>query len=171
LLIQQLEANDMAAISQAVVDYTGLDARFFSDGMNRSVQCRERYPFDDRAAIEAAKADPNHIVRALASRMLEDWDDCGVWAVPAADAAEDNQVVTDKPTLVLAGELDPITPPAWGETTAAALPQATYVFFPGEGHGLTPTRCGESIVQAFFDNPGAPPPTGCVGGLDTPDWL
>lgn len=173
LLIQQLEASDMAAISQAVVDYTGLDAKFFSDGMNRSVQCRERYPFDDRAAIEAAKASqpPSDVMRALANGMLENWEDCGIWDVPAAEAAEDSPVATDKPTLVLAGELDPITPPAWGEGTAAALPHATFVLFPGEGHGLTPTPCGEEIVQAFLDNPGGPPPTGCVASLSTPDWL
>jgi pimeloyl-ACP methyl ester carboxylesterase len=41
----------------------------------------------------------------------------------------------EAPTLVLSGEDDPVTPPRWGDATAAALPKARHVVVPGMGHG------------------------------------
>ena len=40
------------------------------------------------------------------------------------------------PTLVLHGADDQVSPPAWGETLAAAIPGARLRVFPGAGHGL-----------------------------------
>ena len=40
------------------------------------------------------------------------------------------------PTLVLGGELDPITPVADSEDIAAAIPQAEVRIFEGAGHGV-----------------------------------
>ena len=74
------------------------------------------------------------------------------------------------PAPELAGEFDPITPPAWGELAASTLSNATYVFVPGIGHGATPEACPTLIIMAFLANPGAPPPTGCLGGMGPPNW-
>ncbi|GAA3666601.1 alpha/beta hydrolase [Nonomuraea antimicrobica] len=42
------------------------------------------------------------------------------------------------PTLVLHGEADPLVPPAGGRATAAAIPGARLVTYPGMGHDLPP---------------------------------
>jgi pimeloyl-ACP methyl ester carboxylesterase len=42
------------------------------------------------------------------------------------------------PTLVLHGEADPLVRPAGGRATAAAVPGARLVTYPGMGHNLPP---------------------------------
>jgi len=50
------------------------------------------------------------------------------------------------PTLVLAGELDPITPVADAEDIAAAIPNARLEVFAGAGHGVFRDRPDEAIA-------------------------
>jgi pimeloyl-ACP methyl ester carboxylesterase len=50
------------------------------------------------------------------------------------------------PTLVLGGELDPITPVADSEDIAAAIPQAEVRIFEGAGHGVFRDQPAEAIA-------------------------
>ena len=50
------------------------------------------------------------------------------------------------PTLVLGGELDPITPVADAEDIAAAIPQAELRIFEGAGHGVFRDRPEEAVA-------------------------
>ena len=50
------------------------------------------------------------------------------------------------PTLVLGGELDPITPVADSEDIAAAIPQAELRIFDGAGHGVFRDKPDEAIA-------------------------
>jgi 3-oxoadipate enol-lactonase len=53
------------------------------------------------------------------------------------------------PTLVLAGELDPLCGPAQARALAAALPHATVVIIPDAGHFLgveAPVEFKQAIV-------------------------
>jgi pimeloyl-ACP methyl ester carboxylesterase len=49
------------------------------------------------------------------------------------------------PTLVLAGELDPITPVADAEDIAAAIPHSELVVFDGAGHGVFRDKPAEAL--------------------------
>ena len=69
-------------------------------------------------------------------------------------------VQSSVPTLVMSGALDPVTPPGWGEQTAASLPASAHVVIPGTGHTAGSTGCGIRIIRAFID-------AGTVEGLDT----
>ncbi|MCC7369837.1 MAG: alpha/beta fold hydrolase [Chloroflexi bacterium] len=93
-----------------------------------------------------------------------DWQGaCALWPHVPFDAASRALVRSDIPTLIIAGELDPVTPPANGQRVAAGLSRATYVEVPAEGH--TPgvrTSCGREIIAAFLDQPTVPPDVVCV---------
>jgi pimeloyl-ACP methyl ester carboxylesterase len=56
------------------------------------------------------------------------------------------------PTLVLGGELDPITPPADSEDIAAAIPQAEVRIVEGAGHGVFRDRLEDAmaIIREFL---------------------
>jgi hypothetical protein len=64
------------------------------------------------------------------------------------------------PTLVLSGELDPITPPVWGEAITKHLANAKHIVIPGTGHTAGGTGCGMRIIRNFIDK-------GTTEGLDT----
>ena len=55
------------------------------------------------------------------------------------------------PTLVLSGELDPVTPPAWGEQVAKTLANSKHIVMPGTGHTAGGTGCGQRIIRNFID--------------------
>jgi len=72
-------------------------------------------------------------------------------------------VTSDIPTLILAGEGDPITPPAWGQMTAGHLSRATFYEFRGQGHWVTrSSRCALSITLAFWNDPSVAPDAACL---------
>lgn len=50
------------------------------------------------------------------------------------------------PVRVFQGGDDTLVPPAWGETLAGRLPDASYVVYPGEGHFVALTRRREVLA-------------------------
>ncbi|MDX1394290.1 MAG: alpha/beta fold hydrolase [Gemmatimonadota bacterium] len=60
---------------------------------------------------------------------------CRIWGARPADDDFWDPVESDVPTLVVSGEFDPVTPPAWGDAVAGYLPNSIHVVVPGGGHG------------------------------------
>jgi hypothetical protein len=97
---------------------------------------------------------------------------CDAWDSGQAGAVENEPVHSDIPTLVLAGEYDPITPPAWGQRTASMLENSSYFEYPGMGHGLSIAHnCPQEMMFAFWDDPTVAPDDACIAGLDLPDFI
>ncbi len=134
-----------------------------SDGMFLSVECSERFAFADPAAIAAdAAAHPR-----FTTYLDRDWHPaaCATWGAGTAEPADVAPVSSDLPTLLFAGELDPVTPPANARLAAETLTEATIVDVPGAGHGVTLIRCPSDIRDAFFLDPGRAPDTSCLATL------
>ena len=76
---------------------------------------------------------------------------CTLW--PAADlpAAYFEPVRSNAPALLLSGELDPVTPPRWGEEVLAGLSNARHVIAPGAGHGVIARGCADDVVAEFIE--------------------
>lgn len=60
-------------------------------------------------------------------------------------------VVSDVPTLLLSGRLDPVTPPKWGAMAAKTLPNSLHVVVPNAAHGCFSTGCARSLMADFID--------------------
>jgi hypothetical protein len=128
-----------------------------------SVECSERAAFADPALIAAdIAAHPR-----FGSYLERDWHPaaCAEWGAGVADATDIARVRSSIPTLVFAGELDPVTPPAYGELAASTLDHATLVRVPGAGHGVTLIHCPSDMRDAFFVDPAAPPDTTCLATM------
>ncbi len=54
------------------------------------------------------------------------------------------------PVLLLSGELDPVTPPEYGDQVAAHFPRATHLVAPGQGHIVTTRGCMGDLVSEFI---------------------
>jgi pimeloyl-ACP methyl ester carboxylesterase len=136
-----------------------------ADGVQYSILCREETPFDSyERLVELGNLMPPQIARGSVSSF--NYDLCAEWGVDPADAAEKEPVVSDVPTLILSGEFDPITPPAWARLAAETLSNSYYYEFPGLGHGIMRSnRCGFRIGNQFLEDPYTEPDASCIDEL------
>lgn len=144
----------------------------FSEGMNASVKCREELPFNDLGrAIKRLETAPEAIRAKLVGDAEYLFSDCEIWRVTPAGEIETMPVQSSIPTLILNGEYDPITPPAWGQIIAESL-TTTYNFtFTNVGHGVINTSsCANRIVVAFLEDPTQEPNANCIRSLPPPDF-
>jgi pimeloyl-ACP methyl ester carboxylesterase len=118
-----------------------------SYGMRLSVVCAEDIPFIDNDANTYSDTFlGDYAVREMVA-------DCGVW--PRGDIPDGyhEAVQSDIPTLVLSGDLDPVTPPRWGEQAARSLSRSKHVVLAGVGHGVEMVPCGSGLIEDFIKNP------------------
>jgi len=114
-----------------------------------------------------------HIGIADAGDLARAQDLCRAFGITKGDAGARDAVTSDIPTVVLAGEYDPITPPDWGRLAAKTLSRSHVFEFPGSGHGELFGRhdCAAAIAASFFADPSKDPDSGCVAGLGEPEFL
>lgn len=143
-----------------------------SDGMLYSVRCHDEIAFSSLDAFEAALADHPEltgIFEGAAGRMS--YEACAEWDSGQPDAVENEAVVSDIPTLILSGEYDPVSPPAWGQQAARNLENGYSFEYPGVGHGAsTVAGCPQEMMLAFLDDPAAAPDDTCIAGMAPPSF-
>ena len=97
-------------------------------------------------------------------RML--LESCAAWEYEKQDPGARRVASSDVPTLILAGQLDPITPPAWAYDTAMPLSNAWVAEVPGYGHSPTFSGpCPASMALEFLANPTGPPDDSCLAEM------
>lgn len=85
---------------------------------------------------------------------------CASWPRGEADPAAFAPVSSQAPVLLLSGERDPVTPPAYGEAVAAGLPNSLHLVAAGQGHNVFFRGCLPGVVADFLA-------AGSAAGLDT----
>ena len=109
---------------------------FLAIGQNFSVQCHEEVPYaDPDAVVAASEAFPRlaGLVDGAFTQSVYAFEFCPTWGAGVGDPIEALAVDSDIPTLVVAGQFDPITPPSFGEQVAARLTNAFFIEYPGLG--------------------------------------
>ncbi|WP_167475099.1 alpha/beta fold hydrolase [Nocardia arthritidis] len=92
-------------------------------------------------------------------------DVCIRW--PAVEHVRaDSAALPDAPVLVLAGDLDAITPVANSKRAAAQFPHATFISVPNLGHtpNEEPSGCVAGIVARFIET-ASPDPESCLDSI------
>jgi pimeloyl-ACP methyl ester carboxylesterase len=107
------------------------------------------------------------LVEMFAADVAQGFAICDAWDVDQSGPIEAAPVVSDVPTLILAGDIDPFTPPAWALDTAKTLSKAQVATFPGLGHGLFLANgltdgCVGNLVEQFLDKPSVRMDMACV---------
>lgn len=160
-VIAETETGNFDQLSLIFTNFL-INSEFISFGMYYSVNCQEEFAFSDREAVAANSERDADLIDYFA-----DWettfDSCDVWDVGVADEVEKDAVISDIPTLILAGEYDPITPIRWGLQIENNLEQDTFVPFPSVGHGVTTSDpCGAEIALQFINEPALTPEMSCT---------
>ena len=151
VLIEATHRGDYRALAtQAFVITEGIED--LAMGLNNAIVCTEDIPFlrdvdDDALAATYMGSAFMDIVTGV----------CEHWPRGFLDDDLREPVVSDRPTLILAGELDPITPPRYARQAAAGLSNAVEVVGRGQGHGMLMVGCVQRLMAEFLDidEPGA----------------
>lgn len=135
-----------------------------SQGMFYSVECHEAAIFGDYEAAAELVADyPGAVTAGLLASLEETFAICDLWGAGDGGEIESQPVFSEIPTLIVAGEYDPVTPARWAQLAGKTLPNHFYVEMPRGGHGVTfDDECGARIVRAFLNRPHQRPVTSCL---------
>lgn len=140
-------------------------------GMHMSVKCSDEASFTSYTQVEKAitSAQPQMARGTLNDARLT-LALCEGWKHSHPGKEENRPVRSAVPTLVLSGEFDPVTPPAWGQQAAKSLKNASFYEFPGLTHGVmyqndATDGCVSRVVTSFLEEPSSPPDDGCVRSL------
>ena len=118
-------------------------------GMHNAVLCTEDAPWfaDEDVTIDALEA------TYMGPMQLDALDAmCSVWPAGTIDEQFNEPLSTDIPVLLLSGEVDPITPPAYADLAAVDLTNALHLTGERQGHGLAPRGCTPDIIGDFVDS-------------------
>lgn len=144
-----------------------------SQGMANAVLCNDGHV---EVQVAAGRADLEaHPVLGSAvgsvevlERQAEICLELGMAPRPSTDYAP---VETDIPALLIAGDMDPITPPPLAQAVLPGFTNGTYVEFPWAGHGASRSvECAGEMLNLFFDDPTVEPDLGCVEEVEPPDF-
>ena len=148
LIVHRAAQGDFAPFLQQAIAPSIPD--FVADGMYLSVTCAEDVPFinqEEAAKLTAGNPFGNY-------RVFQQTRACQVW--PRGEIPTDflEPVRSNAPVLIFSGNMDPVTPPKYGEQVARYLPNSKHVVIPQAGHGvdgLTDPGCIDRIAIEFLD--------------------
>lgn len=148
----------------------GHDMIGMSEGFFQSASCAE----------EVALIRDGEIAPAVAGTFLGDFRVrrqkavCEGWPVRAAGPDLRAPVVSDVPALLISGERDPATPPAYGERVARTLKRARHVVVPDGSHfleGMQGADCVHGLITSFIEAGTAEKlDTSCLARMRRPDF-
>lgn len=154
LLLQRARAGDFTPFAEAAIQGSRGLKTSLRFGLLLSMTCTE-----DVARIRPEEIDRETAGSFIGSfRVKGQMAACSEW--PKAHIPEDyfQPFTSEVPVVLISGNLDPVTPPHWGEEVRRALPNSIHLVTPG-GH-TSMNDCLASIGGEFFKR-------GTVQGLDT----
>jgi pimeloyl-ACP methyl ester carboxylesterase len=148
LIIHHAAVGDFAPFLQQAIQPSIPD--FVADGAYLSVTCTEDVPFinqEEAAGLNAGNPFGDY-------RVFQQTRACGMW--PRGEIPTDflEPVHSNAPVLILSGNMDPVTPPKYGEEVAKYLPNSRHVIVPEAGHGmdgLSDQECVDQLIIDFLD--------------------
>jgi pimeloyl-ACP methyl ester carboxylesterase len=151
-VIATMHNRDSQRLSKVLESaFAAMAAAEVTRSTNLAVECRDRPDYREPLAAGASVLD-----RLQPYGLCDDWSDLGpAPLVPVATAV---------PTVVLAGEFDPVTRPSESKHVAARIgPNTHWIEFPRIGHNVRAfSPCGAKIAAEFIDNPAQLQDTSCT---------
>lgn len=158
LLVHQAATGDFSALGQASVSARFGIVRALAHGMFFSVTCAEDIPFIDPASI------PERTAGSFLGdyRVRQQMAACAVWPRADIEPGHRQAIRSGVPALLISGERDPVTPPAFAVRAARQLTHAVQVVVPFAGHGGD-EPCVQEIGRKFIERgSGAGLATSCL---------
>jgi pimeloyl-ACP methyl ester carboxylesterase len=113
-------------------------------GMQLSVLCSED------SELAADPADAGTLMGAEFAEFA--LAQCEVWPKRERPADFRAPLAGNVPVLVISGELDPVTPPRYGDEVIKALPNGRHLVLPGQGHNVIGIGCMPKLFAQFLES-------------------
>jgi pimeloyl-ACP methyl ester carboxylesterase len=123
-------------------------------GMFLSVACAEDIPLitpEDTATVSAGTFLGDY-------RVAQQVQACRFWPRGPLPEGFNEPVRSDAPTLIVSGDMDPVTPPSFGDHVLATLPHGVHAVLKSGSHSGT-DPCLEQLIEEFIS-------AGSAGKLD-----
>jgi len=134
----------------------------FKIGMQLAVVCSEDA---DRLRVDPADAGTVIGTQFVETLLAQ----CAVWPKGQRPADFNAPVRSDRPVLLLSGELDPVTPPRYGAAVLEHLPNGRHIVAQGQGHNVMGVGCMPRVMAKFVASADAGAlDTACLDGLVAP---
>ena len=115
-------------------------------GLLFNIVCNEDMP---RLSVADKAADANNNFDGKDSQLA--WDMvCPFFPKYRPSEGFYQSVTADIPTLILSGNLDPVTPPSNGEYSAKTLPNSHHIIVENASHTVAMSTCASDIIQEFL---------------------
>jgi len=142
--LQQAADGHYESITGQAVGVLSRLSSSLSTAMHNSVVCAEDIPHlgvIDKQALKQTYlgAEQVAVLEAI----------CEIWPRGVADADIKEPLQSDKPVMLLSGEFDPITPPAYAIETQQGLTNSHHFIAPGQGHGVVSRGCIPRVFAHF----------------------
>jgi pimeloyl-ACP methyl ester carboxylesterase len=148
LAIERAYDGDFSVFG-ALLEYVSGSLEQVSKGMEFAVLCNE-----DLALLDVGSEDSGAAQNVFSRNesVSQKKEHCDFFNGAAKTESYFDSVKSDVPSLVLSGELDPITPPRWGEIAAKNLKGSKHVVVPGMGHGVATNGCVSNMIVEHIEN-------------------
>ena len=148
LLIDEAAEGNLQPVAAQFQMIADAMADAMSIGMHNSVVCTEDAPYFENEDVSVDELEATYIGPV----QLEVLDAiCSIWPQGVLDPEFKTPVSSDTPVLLLSGEADPITPPAYAELAAVELADALLLTGRRQGHGQAPQGCMPGIIRDFVE--------------------
>ena len=149
LLIDEAVNGNFAPLAAQFLMISAGMSEQLSLGMHNAVVCTEDFPYFEGEAVSRDALAATYIgpVQLDALEAI-----CSVWPRGVLDEDFKTPVATDLPVLLLSGEADPITPPAYADLAAVDLGNALHLTGKRQGHGQAPQGCMPQVIGRFVES-------------------
>jgi pimeloyl-ACP methyl ester carboxylesterase len=147
--------GDFSPFAAASLETAAWSSETMSLGLTLSVLCSEDV---HRVTDEEAERE---VRGTFGGRFeIDSWRRmCSGWPRGPVPAGLGSVQPLQIPALILSGDLDPVTPPRWGEAMKDHFSGALHVVVPGAGHNTSMTGCVPDLIADFVAS-------GSPAGLD-----
>lgn len=143
-VVHSARQGDFAPFATLTLETAAWSTDTMSLGLTLSVLCSE-----DVARIRDGETERAVRGTFLGDFEIETWRRmCASW--PRGPLPEMDGPPLRVPALILSGDLDPVTPPRWGEVMKNHFSNALHVVVPGAAHNTSMTGCVPDLIARFI---------------------
>ena len=154
IIIDRAARGDFRPL-MGVGGFAGAAADTMTLGATLTIFCSE-----ELARFTAEDLDRQKGPGLLGFQMVENLQTaCEVWPKAPVPELYRQEIRVKAPALILSGDLDPITPPRWGERMVDHLPNSKHMVAPATGHNVGPQGCASELMRDFISS-------GSLDGID-----